>query len=392
MNGLHIPTDEHARRREELLERAAADGYDGVVLFGALNIHYVSGMYHLPTERPCVLGISEAGTEIVVPRLEKEHAERDDFLHDEVHVYFEYPQGEPMQRVAEMCESLGIAEGSVAADSDGSPARNGYTGPALSAVVDAEVGVEAYVTTMRELKSDSEVELIRKASVWANLGHRLLQETIEVGRRPAVISSEVAAEGTKAMLDTLGDRYEMMDWASPMMCKFTAGDTTAQPHSVDQTEPIERGDNIVTVVKPHVGGYTTELERTMFVGEPSDEQRNYFAIMKESQEIAIETIEPGVEYAAVEDAVVDYYEEQGVGDRTQHHIGHNIGMEGHERPFLDVAQEGEIRPGELYTVEPGFYIPEVGGFRHSDTVLVTDDGVESLTYYPRDIESLSVDA
>ena len=392
MHTLHIPTEEHERRREALLERASEDGYDGVVLFGALNIHYVSGMYHLPTERPTVLGLSESGTEVVVPRLEKEHAEREEFLHDDIHVYFEYPQGEPMARVAEMCASLGIETGAVAADSDGSPPRNGYTGPALSDVVDAEVGVEDYITTMREIKSDAEIDLIREASVWANYGHRLLQETLAVGRRPAVISAEVAAEGTKAMLDTLGDRYEMMDWASPMRCKFTAGETTARPHSVDQTDPIERGDNVVTVVKPHVGGYTTELERTMFVGEPSDEQRTYFDIMTESQEIAIDTIEPGVEYAAVEDAVVGYYEEQGVAEFTQHHIGHNIGMEGHERPFLDVAYDGEIRAGELYTVEPGFYVPGVGGFRHSDTVLVTEDGTESLTYYPREIDRLTVDA
>ncbi|KTG10149.1 peptidase M24 [Haloprofundus marisrubri] len=390
MDKLRIPRDEHERRRTNILERAQADGYDGVVLFGALNIHYISGMYHLPTERPSVLGISESGTEIVVPRLEKEHAEREEFLHEEVHTYFDYPQGEPMQRVAEMCESLGLSEGAIAADNDGSPGRNGYTGPALSSVVDTEVGLEDYVTDMREVKSDAEIDLIREASVWANLGHRLLQEKIEVGRRPVTISAEVAAEGSKMMLDTLGDRYEMMDWANPMMCKFTTGEVSALPHSVDQTNRIEEGDTIVTIVKPHVGGYTTELERTMFVGEPTDEQRDYYAIMKESQDIAIDTIGPGVEYAAVEDAVVSYYEEQGVDHLTQHHIGHNIGMEGHERPFLDVAYDGEIRPGELYTVEPGFYVDGVGGFRNSDTVLVTEDGTESLTYYPRDIDSLVV--
>ena len=392
MRPLRIPQEEHEQRRRELLRRASDDGYDGVVLFGALNIHYVSGMYHLPTERPCVLGVSEEGTEIVVPRLERDHAESAEFLHDTVTSYFEYPQGEPMQRVVEMCESLGIADGTIAADSDGSPARNGYTGPALSAVVNAEVGVEEYVTTMRETKSEAEIDLIREASVWANLGHRLLQEKIEVGRRPVTIASEVAAEGTRAMLDTLGDRYVMMDWSAPMTCKFTTGEVTVQGHSVDQTNRIERGDNVVTIVKPHVGGYTTELERTMFVGEPTPEQRDYFDVMLESQEIAIDTIGPGVKYAAVEEAVVDYYEEQGVADMTQHHIGHNIGMEGHERPFLDVAQEGEIRSGELYTVEPGFYVEGLGGFRHSDTVVVTEDGTETLTYYPRDIDSLTVDA
>ncbi|MCO8245307.1 Xaa-Pro peptidase family protein [Haladaptatus sp. AB643] len=390
MQTLHIPKDEYAERQTEILDRANADGYDGILLFGALNIHYLSGMYHLPTERPCVLGISDEGSEIVVPRLEQEHAERPDFHIDGVTVYFDYPQGKPMERVAEMCESLGIANGTVAVDSDGSPGRNGYTGPSISTLLSGDIGVEDYVTEMREVKSGNELDLIREASVWANLGHRILQEKIEIGRRPVVISSEVEAEGTKMMLDTLGSRYEMKNWSSPMQCKFTTGDVTSQPHSVDQTTPIEEGDNIVTIVKPNVGGYTTELERTLFVGEPSVEQQEYFEIMRESQEIAIDTIAPGVEYAAVEDAVVSYFEEQGVADQTQHHIGHNIGMQGHERPFLDVEYEGKIQTGELYTVEPGFYIDGVGGFRHSDTVVVTENGVERFTYYPRDIDSLTI--
>lgn len=390
MADLTIPESEHRERKRTVLERADADGYDGLLLFGSLNIHYVTGMYHLPTERPVALGITDERVEAVVPRLEQEHASRDEFIIDEVTTYFDYPQGEPMEAVADMCARLGIADGSIAVDADGSPARNGYTGPALSSVVAADVGVEEYITELRETKSDREIELIREASVWANLGHRLLQEHIEPGRRPIEVRAEVEAEAVKTMLDTLGDRYEMRSWANPMQCLFTTGDVTARPHSMDQTTRIERGDNVVTIVKPNVGGYTTELERTMFVGEVSDEQQTYFEIMKESQEIAIDAIGPGVEYAAVEEAVVDYYEEQGVAEFTQHHAGHNIGMQGHERPFLDIDGDGEIRPGELFTVEPGFYVPDLGGFRHSDTVLVTDDGTETLTYYPRDLESLIV--
>lgn len=391
MAKLAISDTEYAERRNALLEHAEADGHDGVVLFGALDIEYTTGMYHLPTERPCIVGITRDRVEAVVPRLEQEHAEREEFPFDEVTVYFDYPQGNPMQRVGEMCERLGIADGSIAADADGSPARNGYTGPALSEMIPGSVTVRDYITDMRELKSESEIELIEMASVWANYGHRLLQEKIEPGRRPVTISSEVVAEGTKVMLDTLGDRFEMTDWQAPMMCKFTTGDVTYEPHSVDQTNRIKRGDNIVTIVKPTVGGYTTELERTMFVGEPSTEQREYFDIMKEGQEIAIDAIAPGVEYAAVEVAVMDYFTEQGVADRAKHHIGHNIGLQGHERPFLDREYEGEIRVGELYTVEPGFYVPDVGGFRHSDTVVVTEDGTEQLTYYPRDVDSLTVE-
>lgn len=390
MSTLTIPLSEYRKRKQKLLDRAKADGYDGLVLFGSLNIHYVSGLYHLPTERPVALGIAEDRVEAVVPQLELKHANQDDFLIDGVISYFDYPQGEPMKVVGEMCERLGISEGAIAADSDGSPARNGYSGPALSTITTAEVGVEDYITDMREIKSDSEIDLIREASVWANLGQQLLQERIEIGRRPIEVRAEVEADAVKMMLDTLGDRYEMRSWGNPMQCMFTAGETTALPHSKDQTTKIQSGDNIVSIVKPSVGGYTTELERTMFVGEPSQDQRTYFEIMMESQEIAIDAISPGVEYAAVEEAIVDYYEEQGVAEYTQHHVGHNIGMQGHERPFLDVDCEGKIRPGELFTVEPGFYVPDLGGFRHSDTVLVTEDGTETLTYYPRDLERLIV--
>ncbi|RBI59443.1 aminopeptidase P family protein [halophilic archaeon] len=390
MDNLRIPKSEHQNRTKTVLMLAQEDGYDGVVLFDALNIHYLTGMYHLPTERICAVGVTDERTDIVVPRLEKEHAEREDFAIDDIHVYFDYPQGNPMEQVKEMCERLGIARKSIAVDNDGSPGRNGYTGPRLSSIVAGSVGTEDYITTLREKKSEAEIELIREASVWAHYGHKLLQEKIEVGKRPVTISGEVEVEATKVMLDTLGERYEMMSWASPMQCNFTTGSLTERPHSVDQTTPIQNGDNIVTIVKPTVGGYTTELERTLIVGEPSEEQRNYFRIMRESQAIAIDAIEPGVEFSTVEEAVMHYFEEENVLDYVQHHIGHNIGMEGHERPFIDQGYEGTISKGELYTIEPGFYIPGIGGFRHSDTVLVTESGTEILTYYPRDIDDLTV--
>lgn len=75
---------------------------------------------------------------------------------------------------------------------------------------------------------------------------------------------------------------------------------------------------------------------------------------------------------------------------NHHHIGHNIGLDFHERPFLDVGYEGTLQTGELYTVEPALFVPEAGGFRYSDTVVVRENGAECLTYYPRDIKELTV--
>lgn len=387
MTHVTVPHGEFERRQAELLDRADADG---VVLFGSLNIEYITGMFHAASERPVVLGLTADRPEIVVPKLEASHAESDEFAIDTVHVYFDYPQGEPMLRVAEMCESLGIADGRVVVDADGSPRRNGYEGPALSSLISGTVVAEDHVTDMREVKSETEVDLIRDASRWANLGLNVLTRTIEPGRYPTVACQEAQAEAGKVMLDTLGSEYVSTDRTPPVQCRFTTGDATFEPHTNDESTPVRVGDNIVSVVRSAIGGYQTELERTLFVGDPSDEQREYFDIMKRSQEIAFETMAAGVEYGAVEEAVTEYYEREDVREYTQHHIGHNIGLEGHERPFLDVGYEGELRAGELYTVEPGLYVPDVGGFRHSDTVVVTENGIERLTYYPRALEQLVV--
>ena len=85
-----------------------------------------------------------------------------------------------------------------------------------------------------------------------------------------------------------------------------------------------------------------------------------------------------------------YFDEHDLWPHWRHHTGHAIGLRYHEGPFLDSGDHTEIRPGMVFTVEPGLYSPELGGFRHSDTVLVTDDGIEILTYYPRDLASLII--
>ncbi|WP_092735405.1 M24 family metallopeptidase [Halopenitus persicus] len=390
MRELSIPRQEYEQRQEDLIEQANADGYDGVVLFDSMSIEYISGLFHLPTERPLVLGVTADETHVVVPKLEQDHVERHDFTIDKTYSYFDYPQGEPLQLVAEMCAELGINDQTIAVDSDGSPPRNGYQGPSLSELISGTVGCEEYVTDMREVKSENEVELIQEASMWANLGHQILQDKIATGKRPITLCSEVEAEASARMLDTLGDTYEMRTGDSPISCSFTTGEVTYRPHSVNMANRINKGDNIVTIVKASVGGYQTELERTMFVGEPDDKQRKFFKIMREAQQTAIDTLADGVPYARVEEAVLNVYEDHNVMEYNHHHIGHNIGMDFHERPFLDVGYDGTLRAGELYTVEPALFVPDVGGFRHSDTVVVHNDGAERLTHYSRDLEDLII--
>lgn len=135
-----------------------------------------------------------------------------------------------------------------------------------------------------------------------------------------------------------------------------------------------------------------ELERTMFIGEPTDAQKVFFDHMVALQDLAIATMQPGKPCAEVDRALRAYYAEHDLMSYWRHHVGHCIGLRYHEGPFLDIGDPTEMQPGMVFTVEPGLYTPEWGGFRHSDTVAITEYGTETLTYYPRDLASLTLPA
>jgi Xaa-Pro dipeptidase len=147
---------------------------------------------------------------------------------------------------------------------------------------------------------------------------------------------------------------------------------------------------LVTGAGAPVWGYHSELERTMIIGPASKEQKQLFDHMVNLQDTAFEAMKPGSPCSVVDQAVRAYYEKHKLYDYWKHHVGHAIGLRYHESPFLDLGDDTIMRPGMVFTAEPGLYHPGLGGFRHSDTVVITDNGIEILTYYPRDLESLTI--
>jgi Xaa-Pro aminopeptidase len=176
----------------------------------------------------------------------------------------------------------------------------------------------------------------------------------------------------------------------PAHVGLISGERTALPHAMSQNREIQPGDLLITGAAADCWGYTSELERTMVVGKPTAEQRRYFSIMLEAQTIGIERSGPGVPLAEVDRAVHDFLVKQGMERFLRHHTGHHLGFAPHEPPFIDRNSGGEMRPGQVFSIEPGIYVPGHGGYRHSDTILITDDGVEVLTDYPRELERLTV--
>jgi Xaa-Pro aminopeptidase len=220
-----------------------------------------------------------------------------------------------------------------------------------------------------------------------------LQRYTAVNETETAVGLRASQEATLIMLDTIGPLYRSQDmWNNGPSAYYRGqiGRGAAIPHALANNITFQPGDVLVTGAACPMWGYNSELERTMFVGEPDKRQKELFNHAKTVQEVAFETLKPGVHCCDVDSAVRAYYEEHNLMPYWRHHTGHAIGLRYHEGPFLDTGDDTIIGEGMVFTVEPGLYTPEVGGFRHSDTVVITAGGIEILTYYPRDWTSLVI--
>jgi len=387
-----ISQDEYSIRRQAVFAGMEGAGLDAICVFYPARVAYLTGFHHIPTERPIALVLGpHARSTLVVPAVEKEHAESSTAL-DHVDVYFEYPGAEhPMERVSAILAEANARPARTGADHDGYVPYWGYRGPLLSDLIgrrpfDAELIIES----LRQVKSAEEIACIQLSCDWAVRAHRRMQSAITTGKT----EMECYAPG---VTETLGEMIrEMPGWrprgfgGNGLTAMFVAGRSTAMPHGFVRGHGIQRGDVLVSGASSDIDGYRSELERTMIVGEPTPAHVRAFDAMLALQTRAIEVLAPGVPAGEVELATVALAKELGVEDNLRHHVGHSIGLEGHEAPFLDRGEETVLEAGMVFTVEPGVYFNELGGFRHSDTVVITGDGCRVMTDYPRELKDLTI--
>jgi Xaa-Pro aminopeptidase len=243
-------------------------------------------------------------------------------------------------------------------------------------------------------KSEAEVELIRESGRWCARAHELLQRYSVPGATEAEAGLRAGYEATLAMFDALGSNVgglSSTDGASAGYCG-QIGRRSSWAHAVAHNIEFRPGDVLVSETSAPVWGYNAELERAMIVGRPSDEMRRLFDHMLAARHVAFTALRPGVTCADVDEAVLGYSERNDLLPLWRQHTGHAIGLRNHEAPFLDVGDRTRVEPGMVFTIEPGVYAAEVGGFRHSDAVAVTEDGIDVLTDYPSEIESLTIGA
>jgi Xaa-Pro aminopeptidase len=298
-----------------------------------------------------------------------------------------------MEGFKKLMDGLGLTK-DIGADHDGYPWVWGYRGPALSEMTGFKPRpVAAFIEDQMAVKSPAEIALIMESVKWGHLAHTLLQRYTRVGASETEVSLRASQEATLTVLDTIGPIYRaqsIFESGASASYRGQIGRNAAIPHTLAQNITFQAGDVLVTGAGAPVWGYNSELERTMIVGPASDAQKRFFDHMLALQDTAFNALEPGVPCANVDHKVRAYYERHDLMPYWKHHVGHAIGLRFHEGPFLDLGDHTILKPGMVFTVEPGLYVPDLGGFRHSDTIVIAEDGIEILTYYPRDLDSLTI--
>jgi Xaa-Pro aminopeptidase len=353
--------------RERLRHSAASRSLDGVLLLSPANVLYACGFNFSVNERPIGLYVPVEGEpKLFVPLLELENAEP--VLGVELGIYEEFP-GLVHPVVWMVCQS-----GARRLAIDTLDARQ--LGP-LNTLVD-EVLLEDLAAPLRFVKTPEELELTRIAASYADLCLTRLQT--EGGTIISAGGSELdlLADCTGFALAALKRDYGATFAGTKLgiTASVHSGPRAALPHGATSARRPQPGETLISGVGASLGGYHAESGVTLILGEVSPEQRRVMQAMERCNDAAVAALKPGARCQDVNEAALDALRSADLGDAIRHRIGHGMGLEGHEAPWLAPGDTTTVAPNMVFSNEPGVYRPGRDGFRTINTMLVGAQGVE----------------
>ncbi len=230
---------------------------------------------------------------------------------------------------------------------------------------------------LRVIKDASEIANIRKAANIADEAFMHLLSFIKPGMRESEVALEL--EYTMKKKGATATSFDSI---------VASGVRSSLPHGIASEKIIENGEFLTLDFGCVYNGYCSDMTRTVFIGKPTEKHRRIYDIVLRAQVEAFKGIKPGVSGKSVDKIARDIITNEGYGEYFGHGLGHGVGLAVHEDPRLSILGENILEAGMIVTDEPGIYIPDFGGVRIEDLVLVTETGAESLSKSPKELIEL----
>ncbi|MGE7944691.1 M24 family metallopeptidase [Lysinibacillus xylanilyticus] len=230
------------------------------------------------------------------------------------------------------------------------------------------------VENLRMIKTPEEIELIKKAAWISDEAFKYILTFIKPGVSEIDIANELEFHMRKN--GATGAAFDII---------IASGHRSALPHGVASDKIIEEGDMLTLDFGAYYQGYRSDMTRTIAVGEPPGKLKEIYQIVHDSLQIALSSMKAGITGKEADSFSRDFIKAKGYGKNYGHGSGHGIGLDIHENIFMSTVCEDILEENMVLTVEPGIYIPDFGGVRIEDDVIVTKNGVEVITYSPKEL-------
>ena len=360
-----ISEEERIQRREKAQRLMKQLGFSAMLIEPGANMIYFTGIEWGRSERLFAFLLPESGKPIVIsPAFEQQRAEDQVSGRFDIRVWQE--DQNPELLVADTIKDLGLATGRLAID----PSARVFVFTELAqARPGMQFGSAAIVTNQcRGVKSAHEIEIMRYANQITLQAYRAGFRTMKVGMTQAELSANFAAEMKKLGAD--GGVFALF------------GQSSAYPHGLPKPRALEENQVVLVDGGLSVHGYQSDMTRTVVFGTPSPEAQKVFDILREAQAKALAFAAPGKKCGDVDAVARKVVTDAGYGPdyRTfTHRLGHGIGLEGHEWPYLVRGSQIILEPGMTFSDEPGIYQYGKFGVRVEDIMAITENGAEMMT-------------
>ena len=356
-----IERDVYRRRLESMRERLAGAAADGLFATPSSNLFYLTGINFWRSERLTALLLFADGPAVLVtPSFEESNVTRDATV-DDVKTWKE--DEDPIALAGRLLAKKAVGfEGSTAFS----------TASLLTAAADARPqDATSLFDTLRSVKSEEELAFIREAARRTVAAISATHERLAAGMSERDVSTILSEEFSR--LGVRGDG----------LVQF--GSSAALPHGGPGDRALAKGDAVLIDCGCRVRGYTSDVTRTVAFGDPSDELRKVYGVVDRAQTAGIEALAAGKTGEEVDRAARKVIEDVGYGAYFTHRLGHGLGMDGHEHPYLVKGNRKPLVAGNVVTVEPGIYLPGKFGVRIEDDYGVREKEPANLSVRPREL-------